>query len=157
MYGRELLEMKKYNSADIKKTSRIDRLISELYANMPVIEIFSDVEPDPDLTTVRKGAALMNSFQPDVVIALGGGSAMDAAKIMWVLYEHPEADFMDMAMRFIDIRKRVYTFPKSLLTRSFLPYLLCIRQRTSVKPSTKPSILWPMAAMVILPPYILTK
>ncbi len=92
----------------------VDRVIYQLNknANMPVIEIFSDVEPDPDLTTVRKGAALMNSFQPDVVIALGGGSAMDAAKIMWVLYEHPEADFMDMAMRFIDIRKRVYTFPK---------------------------------------------
>ncbi|MCM1439448.1 MAG: bifunctional acetaldehyde-CoA/alcohol dehydrogenase [Roseburia sp.] len=73
---------------------------------------FYNVEPDPTLACAKEGAALMKSFEPDTIIALGGGSAMDAAKIMWVLYEHPEADFMDMAMRFIDIRKRVYTFPK---------------------------------------------
>ena len=73
---------------------------------------FFDVEPDPTLKSARAGAEAMRSFQPDVIIALGGGSAMDAAKIMWVLYEHPEADFMDMAMRFSDIRKRIYTFPK---------------------------------------------
>ena len=73
---------------------------------------FFDVEPDPTLACAVEGAKQMTSFAPDVIIALGGGSAMDAAKIMWVLYEHPEADFMDMAMRFIDIRKRVYTFPK---------------------------------------------
>ncbi|MBE5934428.1 MAG: bifunctional acetaldehyde-CoA/alcohol dehydrogenase [Lachnospiraceae bacterium] len=73
---------------------------------------FYNVEPDPTLACAKEGAALMKSFEPDVIIALGGGSAMDAAKIMWVLYEHPEADFMDMAMRFVDIRKRVYTFPK---------------------------------------------
>lgn len=73
---------------------------------------FYDVAPDPSLGSAKKGAAAMTSFEPDCIIALGGGSAMDAAKIMWVLYEHPEADFMDMAMRFIDIRKRVYTFPK---------------------------------------------
>ena len=73
---------------------------------------FYDVEPDPSLACARAGAARMRSFQPDVIFALGGGSAMDAAKIMWVLYEHPEADFQDMAMRFVDIRKRVYTFPK---------------------------------------------
>lgn len=73
---------------------------------------FYNVEPDPTLACAKEGAALMKSFEPDVIIALGGGSAMDAAKIMWVLYEHPEADFMDMAMRFIDIRKRVYAFPK---------------------------------------------
>ncbi|MBQ4360227.1 MAG: bifunctional acetaldehyde-CoA/alcohol dehydrogenase [Proteobacteria bacterium] len=72
---------------------------------------FFDVEPDPTLASARSGAAQMALFQPDVIIALGGGSAMDAAKIMWVLYEHPEADFMDMAMRFSDIRKRIYTFP----------------------------------------------
>ena len=73
---------------------------------------FFDVQPDPTLKNAQDGAKLMSAFKPDTIIALGGGSAMDAAKIMWVLYEHPEADFMDMAMRFIDIRKRVYTFPK---------------------------------------------
>ncbi len=73
---------------------------------------FSNVAPDPNLSSAREGAKLMSEFNPDCIIALGGGSAMDAAKIMWVLYEHPEADFMDMAMRFMDIRKRVYTFPK---------------------------------------------
>ena len=74
--------------------------------------VFSDVQPDPTLANAQAGAKLMRDFEPDVIIAMGGGSAMDAAKIMWVLYEHPEVDFMDMAMRFIDIRKRVYTFPK---------------------------------------------
>ena len=73
---------------------------------------FFNVQPDPTLANAMEGAAQMRAFQPDTIIALGGGSAMDAGKIMWVLYEHPEADFMDMAMRFIDIRKRVYTFPK---------------------------------------------
>ena len=73
---------------------------------------FFEVAPDPTLDSARKGAAAMTAFQPDVIIALGGGSAMDAGKIMWVLYEHPDADFMDMAMRFSDIRKRIYTFPK---------------------------------------------
>ena len=73
---------------------------------------FSDVAPDPTLACAKAGAEQMCSFQPDVIIAVGGGSAMDAGKIMWVLYEHPEADFQDMAMRFADIRKRVYTFPK---------------------------------------------
>lgn len=75
-------------------------------------EVFSDVQPDPDLSTARKGVARMEAFQPDVIIALGGGSPMDAAKIMWILYEHPEVEFEDLAMRFMDIRKRVYTFPK---------------------------------------------
>jgi acetaldehyde dehydrogenase/alcohol dehydrogenase len=75
------------------------------------IKIFSDVEPDPTLAVARKGAAEMASFQPDTIIALGGGSPMDAAKIMWVLYEHPEVQFEDLAMRFMDIRKRVYPFP----------------------------------------------
>ncbi|MDD4700127.1 MAG: bifunctional acetaldehyde-CoA/alcohol dehydrogenase [Oscillospiraceae bacterium] len=73
---------------------------------------FFNVAPDPTLASAKEGAAAMNAFQPDCIIAIGGGSAMDAGKIMWVLYEHPEADFMDMAMRFVDIRKRVYTFPK---------------------------------------------
>ena len=73
---------------------------------------FFDVEPDPTLACAKAGAKEMLEVEPDVIIALGGGSAMDAAKIMWVLYEHPEVDFMDMAMRFMDIRKRIYTFPK---------------------------------------------
>ena len=73
---------------------------------------FFDVAPDPSLACAKEGAAAMDAFKPDCIIAVGGGSAMDAAKIMWVMYEHPEVDFMDMAMRFIDIRKRIYTFPK---------------------------------------------
>ncbi|MDO5296942.1 MAG: bifunctional acetaldehyde-CoA/alcohol dehydrogenase [bacterium] len=73
---------------------------------------FFDVAPDPTLACAIEGAKQMSVFKPDCIIALGGGSAMDAAKIMWVLYEHPEADFMDMAMRFVDIRKRIYTFPR---------------------------------------------
>ena len=75
-------------------------------------ETFSDVAPDPTLACAKEGAAIIDRFKPDCIIAVGGGSAMDAAKIMWVLYEHPEIDFLDMAMRFMDIRKRVYTFPK---------------------------------------------
>lgn len=73
---------------------------------------FYDVAPDPTLACAIEGTKAMTSFEPDCIIAIGGGSAMDAAKIMWVMYEHPEVDFMDMAMRFMDIRKRVYTFPK---------------------------------------------
>ena len=75
-------------------------------------KVFSNVEPDPTLSCAKLGAKEMESFKPDAIIALGGGSAMDAAKIMWVLYEHPEVDFYDMAMRFVDIRKRIYDFPK---------------------------------------------
>ena len=74
--------------------------------------VFSNVEPDPTLACAKEGTRAMNMFEPDCIIAVGGGSAMDAAKIMWVMYEHPEVDFMDMAMRFMDIRKRVYDFPK---------------------------------------------
>ena len=73
---------------------------------------FYDVAPDPNLSSAVKGAQAMSLFEPDCIIALGGGSAMDAGKIMWVMYEHPEVDFLDLAMRFMDIRKRIYTFPK---------------------------------------------
>lgn len=75
-------------------------------------KVFTEVEPDPTLATARKGAAEMLLYKPDVIIALGGGSPMDAAKIMWTLYEHPEVQFEDLAMRFMDIRKRIYAFPK---------------------------------------------
>ena len=73
---------------------------------------FYDVAPDPTLACAEEGAKAMRLFEPDCIIAIGGGSAMDAGKIMWVMYEHPDVDFMDMAMRFMDIRKRIYTFPK---------------------------------------------
>ncbi len=99
-----------------------DRFLYENGCTRPVTEklgemgiaytVFSEVEPDPTLKIAKKGAEMMTNFAPDVIIAIGGGSAMDAAKIMWVLYEHPDADFTDMAMRFSDIRKRIYTFPK---------------------------------------------
>ncbi|KZL91244.1 bifunctional acetaldehyde-CoA/alcohol dehydrogenase [Clostridium magnum] len=75
-------------------------------------KIYCDVEPDPTLAAANKGAEQLRSFEPDTIIAVGGGSAMDAAKIMWVMYEHPEVAFEDLAMRFMDIRKRVFTFPK---------------------------------------------
>ena len=90
-------------------TKQIEEKLTELGIRY---QVFSEVAPDPTLACARKGAEQMKHFEPDVIIALGGGSPMDAAKIMWVLYEHPEVDFMDMAMRFMDIRKRVYTFPK---------------------------------------------
>lgn len=82
--------------------------------------VYFDVDPDPTLAAARKGAAEMTSFQPDTILALGGGSPMDAAKIMWVLYEHPEERFEDLAMRFMDIRKRVYAFPKMGIKASFV-------------------------------------
>ena len=92
--------------------SGFTKIITDKLDEMGIVHTtFSDVEPDPSLASAQMGAEAMRKFEPDCIIAVGGGSAMDAAKIMWVLFEHPEADFMDMAMRFIDIRKRVYTFP----------------------------------------------
>ncbi|EKO3773665.1 bifunctional acetaldehyde-CoA/alcohol dehydrogenase [Vibrio metschnikovii] len=89
-----------------------DELVSMLKALGMEVQTFFDVEADPTLSVVEKGAEAMKSFQPDVIIALGGGSPMDAAKIMWVMYEHPETHFEELAMRFMDIRKRIYKFPK---------------------------------------------
>ncbi len=88
-----------------------NKITDVLEKNGIQFKIFSDVEPDPTLASAKAGAKEMIDFNPDVIIALGGGSAMDAAKIMWVMYEHPEVRFEDLAMRFMDIRKRVYTFP----------------------------------------------
>lgn len=89
-----------------------DQITSVLKAGGVETEVFFEVEADPTLSVVRRGAELANSFKPDVIIALGGGSPMDAAKIMWVMYEHPETHFEDLALRFMDIRKRIYRFPK---------------------------------------------
>jgi acetaldehyde dehydrogenase/alcohol dehydrogenase len=89
-----------------------DELIEKLKREGLEVEVFSEVEPDPTLTTVHRCTEAANSFRPDVIVAFGGGSPMDAAKIAWVLYEHPEVDFHSLAMRFMDIRKRIYRFPK---------------------------------------------
>lgn len=96
------------------KIGYVDKVVAHLNKrrNNVNVEIFSDVEPDPSVDTVMKGAEMMKSFQPDVIIALGGGSAMDAAKGMWLFYEQPDADFHGMKQKFLDIRKRVYKFPK---------------------------------------------
>ncbi|MFG0731816.1 bifunctional acetaldehyde-CoA/alcohol dehydrogenase [Photobacterium damselae] len=89
-----------------------DEIVALLKAQGMEVQTFFDVEADPTLSVVEKGAEMMKSFQPDVILALGGGSPMDAAKIMWVMYEHPETCFEDLAMRFMDIRKRIFKFPK---------------------------------------------
>ena len=88
----------------------IDQL--KLRRNEVTIQLFTDVEPDPDITTVKKGCELMSSFEPDTIIALGGGSAMDAAKGMWLFYEHPEVNFDDLKQKFMDIRKRAFKYPE---------------------------------------------
>ena len=93
--------------------SGFSKRVSDRLNEMGIVNTtFSDVQPDPTLASAKKGAAAMRSFEPDTIVALGGGSALDAGKIMWMLYEHPEVDFADMAMRFMDIRKRVYRFPE---------------------------------------------
>ncbi len=117
---------------------------------------FYDVEPDPKLKSARAGAEMMRSFEPDVIIALGGGSAMDAGKIMWVMYEHPEVDFMDMAMDFMDIRKRVYTFPKMGEKAYFVAIPTSAGTGSEVTPfaiitDEKTGKKWPLADYELLP------
>ena len=117
---------------------------------------FFDVAPDPTLASAKAGAEQMKSFKPDCIIALGGGSAMDAGKIMWVLYEHPEADFMDMAMRFMDIRKRVYTFPKMGEKAYFIAIPTSAGTGSEVTPfavitDEKSGIKYPLADYQLLP------
>lgn len=117
---------------------------------------FFDVAPDPTLLSAKEGAAQMTAFKPDCIIALGGGSAMDAAKIMWVLYEHPEVDFMDMAMRFMDIRKRIYTFPKMGEKAYFIAIPTSAGTGSEVTPfavitDEKTGIKYPLADYELLP------
>ena len=117
---------------------------------------FYNVQPDPTLASAKEGAAAMALFEPDVIIALGGGSAMDAGKIMWVLYEHPEADFMDMAMRFMDIRKRIYTFPTMGEKAYFVAIPTSSGTGSEVTPfavitDEKTSIKYPLADYELLP------
>ena len=117
---------------------------------------FYNVQPDPTLASALEGAEQMRLFEPDVIIALGGGSAMDAGKIMWVLYEHPDADFMDMAMRFMDIRKRIYTFPKMGEKAYFIAIPTSSGTGSEVTPfavitDEKTSIKYPLADYELLP------
>ena len=107
-------------------------------------QIFSDVKPDPDLSTINVAINMLNTFQPDAIIALGGGSPMDAAKILWLMYEHPELKFEDLAMRFMDIRKRIFEFPplgdKATLS-AFRPPQALVRKlrRSQSLPMTAPA------------------
>lgn len=94
---------------ELGMTKGVEEVLEEIGVK---VDVFYDVEPDPSLATVRRGLELMNSFNPDVIIALGGGSPMDAAKVMWLMYEHPEIEFEGLATRFMDIRKRVYELPE---------------------------------------------
>ena len=94
---------------DLGYTDKVTKVLDEMGIE---VEIFHEVKPDPDTDTIEAGLQRMNSFKPDLIIALGGGSPMDAAKMMWLRYENPDAKFEDMAMRFMDIEKRIYTFPK---------------------------------------------
>ncbi len=117
---------------------------------------FYEVAPDPTLQCARKGADMMRSFEPDTIIALGGGSAMDAAKIMWVMYEHPEANFEDMAMDFMDIRKRVFTFPKMGEKAYFVAIPTSSGTGSEVTPfaiitDADTGVKWPIADYELLP------
>ncbi|WP_105110371.1 bifunctional acetaldehyde-CoA/alcohol dehydrogenase [Streptococcus suis] len=98
----------------VVKLGFVQRVIEQLQlrSNKVMYTVFSDIEPDPDITTVERGAEAMKAFKPDTIIAIGGGSVMDAAKIMWLFYEQPEVDFRDLVQKFMDIRKRAFKFPE---------------------------------------------
>ena len=100
--------------AGMVKLGYVDKILYHLRNRQEYVhsQIFSDVEPDPSFATIKRGVEQMNEFKPDVIIALGGGSAIDAAKGMWLFYEHPDADIEGMKLKFMDIRKRTYKFPK---------------------------------------------
>ena len=121
-----------------------------------VHSVFSDVEPDPSLASARAGARAMTAFEPDVIIALGGGSAMDAGKIMWVLYENPDAPFDDMAMDFMDIRKRIYEYPKMGKKAYFVAIPTSSGTGSEVTPfaiitDKETGIKWPLADYELMP------
>jgi acetaldehyde dehydrogenase/alcohol dehydrogenase len=120
------------------------------------VEIFPDVEPDPTLACAKAGAGEMEKFRPDVIVAFGGGSPMDAAKIMWVLYEYPETDFSDLAMRFMDIRKRVFPFPKMGERAMFVALPTTAGTGSEVTPfavitDEKTGIKYPLADYALMP------
>lgn len=134
----------------------LDPITSKLSELGIQYDCFFDVEPDPTLDCARRGAAQMTMFNPDVVIAVGGGSPMDAAKIMWVLYEHPDADFEKMAMDFMDIRKRIYAFPKMGEKASFVAIPTSSGTGSEVTPfavitDEKTGIKYPLADYELLP------
>lgn len=117
---------------------------------------FFNVAPDPTLACAKEGTAAMRAFGPDVIIAIGGGSAMDAGKIMWVMYEHPEVDFLDLAMRFMDIRKRVYTFPKMGEKATFIAIPTSAGTGSEVTPfavitDEKTGVKYPLADYELMP------
>ncbi len=138
------------------KNGYTSAITKELDAMGIVHTTFYNVAPDPSLESAKEGALQMKSFEPDAIIAIGGGSAMDAAKIMWVLYEHPEVDFLDMAMRFSDIRKRIYTFPKMGEKAFFIAVPTTAGTGSEVTPfavitDEKTGIKYPLADYELLP------
>ena len=139
-----------YNSGMVKEVTKVLDAM-----NVTHMEFF-DVTPDPTLACARAGAELMKKFKPDVIVALGGGSPMDAAKIMWVLYENPDADFDDMAMDFMDIRKRIYTFPKMGKKAYFIAIPTSSGTGSEVTPfaiitDKETGIKWPLADYELMP------
>ena len=133
------------------------KIVTDKLDKMGIVHTtFFDVAPDPTLACAKEGAKQMTAFEPDCIIAIGGGSAMDAGKIMWVMYEHPEVDFMDMAMRYIDIRKRVYTFPEMGKKAYFIAVPTSAGTGSEVTPfavitDEKSGIKYPLADYQLLP------